>query len=494
MSEIILAQACEKILEGVLAEFKKLAAIPRPSKHETQVSNFLKKFFEERGLAVVQDKFKNIIAEVPASPGKENSPLTILQAHMDMVCVAEEGYAFEPTKDPIKLIRGEKFLEAEGTSLGADNGVGIAEILFLVENAQNFEHGPLRIIFTTDEEQGMGGAMGLDEKFLAGARFLINCDSEKFGELTAGSAGGVYATFWRELHYVRPDTKLFTNMAIKISGLRGGHSGADISDGRINAIKVAVQIMRAITRRGKIRLASLSGGQAFNVIPDSAEIVIATDLPAEEVQELCADVERRLKDVYAATEPNVKIEAQVIKRPDKVLHAKDYDCLTNFIAMIHSGVYLLSPENPTQVLASANLGMVRMNDKFVELKVFPRANADALIEEFIDGFDQAAKLCIFESKFSAVMPAWSFNPDNKLLELAEKIFTEQNGYAPEVKTIHASLETSIFAKKNPALDIISIGTTNENIHSPNERLHLETVAPHVRLIAGVLERVADTKN
>ena len=482
----------DKILDGVLEEFAELAAIPRPSKHEEKVSNYLKKFFAERGFKVVQDGFKNIIAEIPASPGKENSPLTILQGHMDMVCVAEEGYAFEPTKDPIKLIRGEKFLEAEGTSLGADDGIGIAGILWLVKNLQSFEHGRLRIIFTTDEEDGMSGAKGLDKKFLD-ADYLINCDSENFGEIVAGSAGSVHVNFWRELHYVRPDTKLGTNMKIKIGGLRGGHSGLDIADGRVNAIKLAVQIMRTITGHGKIRLASLSGGRAFNVIPSEAEMIIATDLSAADVQKICAGMERRIKKVYGATESNIKIEAQIVKRPDKVLHAKDYELLTNIIALIHSGVYFVSPENHAQVLASANLGAVRMDDKIVELKILPRGNADEFVEEFIEGFDQAAKLCAFESKFSEPTPAWNFNQDNKLLKFAEEIFTVQNNFAPEVKTIHVGLETSFFAKKNPELEIISIGTTNENIHSPNERLNLETVAPHVKFIVGLLEKIAETK-
>ncbi len=481
----------EKILAGVLEEFEKLAAIPRPSKHEEQVSNYLKNFFEEHGFEVVQDDFKNIIAEVPASFGRENSPLTILQAHMDMVCVAADGYEFNPLTDPIKLIRGEKFLEAQGTSLGADDGIGIAEILYLVKNHKDFSHGKLRIIFTTDEESGMSGAINLDKKFLSDANFLINCDSEKFGELVAGSAGSVHVTFWRELHYVRPDTKLPNNMEIKIGGLRGGHSGEEISSGRINAIKIAVYIMRQITQHGKIRLANLRGGRAFNVIPDSAEFIFATDIQVSLVEKICAEVEQKLKKVYATTEPNVKIEAKVINRPDKVLHVKDYDALSNLLTIIHSGVYLMNSENPAQVLASANLGAVRMDDNIVELKILPRANADELVEEFIEGFGQAAKLCSFESKFSAPTPAWKFNSDSKLLKIAEKIFTEQNGYAPEVKTIHAGLETSFFAKKNPALDIISIGTTNENIHSPNERLLLETVAPHVKFIAALLEKIAE---
>ena len=492
MSETILSFAQEKILGGVLEEFKKLAAIPRPSKHEERVSNFLKKFLEELGFEVVQDDFKNIIAEIPASLGKENSPLTILQAHMDMVCVAEEGYKFNPTTDSIKLIRGEKFLEAQGTSLGADDGIGIAEILYLVKNRNAFEHGKLRIIFTTDEEEGMSGAINLDKEFFADAEYLINCDSEKFGELVAGSAGSVHVNFWRELHYVRPDTKLPNNMKIKIGGLRGGHSGEEISSGRINAIKIASQIMRQITLRGKIRLSNLRGGRAFNVIPDSAELIFATDIKAEVVQNFCAEMERKLRKIYSTTDPDVKIEAQVIKRPDKVLHVKDYDALSNLLTIIHSGVYMMSPENPAQVLASANLGVVRMDDNIVELKILPRANADELVEEFIEGFDQAARLCAFETKFSAPTPAWIFNPDSKLLKIAENVFKEQNNCVPTVKTIHVGLETSFFAKKNPKLDIISIGTTNENIHTPNERLHLETVAPHVKFIVGLLEKIAET--
>ena len=188
----------------------------------------------------------------------------------------------------------------------------------------------------------------------------------------------------------------------------------------------------------------------------------------------------------------MKIEADTVKRPDKVLHIKDYDCLSNLISLIHSGVYLMSPENPAQVIASANLGVVRMDDNIVELKILPRGNDDALIDEFIEGFDQAARLCAFEKKFSPPTPAWLFNPDSKLLKIAENVFSEQNNYAPEIKTIHAGLETSFFSQKNPNLDIISIGTTNENIHSPNERLHLETVAPHVKFIVGMLEKIAET--
>ena len=491
MNETILTFSDEKISDGVLDNFSELAKIPRPSKHEEQVGKFLQKFFETRGLSVVRDEHNNVIAEIPASAGKENSPLTILQAHMDMVCVARDGYAFDPLKDPIKLVRDENFLTAQGTSLGADDGIGVAEILYLVDNRDAFGHGRIRVIFTVDEEQGMSGAIGVDTKFFADADCLINCDSEKFGEIVVGCAGSVHVTFQRELHYVRPDTKLFTNVAIKVCGLRGGHSGEEISCGRINALKVAAQILRQVGKFGKIRLASLNGGKAFNAIPDGAELVIATDIHAEQVEKICAKIERGLQRIYSATEPEIKIETQIVSRPEKVLHAKDLECLINLMTLIHSGVYLMSPENPAQVSASANLGVVCMNDICVELKVLPRANADELVGEFIDTFEQTAKLCQFECEFSTPSPAWHFKPNNRLLKLAEEIFAQQNGHAPEVKTIHAGLEPSFFAKKNPALEIISIGTTNENIHTPNERLHLKTVAPHVKLIAALLEKIAE---
>ncbi|MBR4383540.1 MAG: beta-Ala-His dipeptidase [Selenomonadaceae bacterium] len=491
MNETILTQADEKILDGVLENFAELAKIPRPSKHEAQVGKFLQNFFVERGLEVVRDKFNNVIAEIPASPGKENFPLTILQAHTDMVCVARDGVNFNPLKDPIKLIRDEKFLSADGTSLGADNGIGVAEFLYLVDNRDAFTHGKIRAIFTTDEEQGMSGAANLDEKFLTDADFMINCDSENFGEIVVGCAGCLHATFSREVHYVRPDTKLYTNMAITVGGLRGGHSGEEISCGRINALKVAVQILRHIARHGKIRLSSLTGGKAFNVIPSRAEIVVSTDVPVADVEKICADIEGGLQKIYAATDSKIKIETQVIPRPQKVLHAKDCEYLMNLMTLIHSGVYAMSPENSSEVLASANFGIVDMDDNSVTVKLLARANADELIFEFTEILEQTAKLCLFDYEFLTPTPAWHFNANNKLLKFAEKIFAEQNGHAPAVKSIHAGLETGFFAKKNPKLDIISIGTTNENIHTPNERVHLDTVAPHVKFIAGLLEKISE---
>lgn len=242
-----------EVLEGVLAEFAKLAAIPRKSGHEQAVSDFLKSYLSELGFTVMQDEANNIIADKKATAGFEKAPLTILQGHMDMVCVAEEGYAYDPLKDPIKLVRTEEYLSAEGTSLGADDGIGVAEAIYIMKTAK--DHGPLRLIVTTDEEQSMKGAIRLSAEHLKDASFLINCDSENYDELTVGSAGSVDLDFTRELKRVEPETSAAWRLEVK--GLLGGHSGERIGDGRGNAIRTLAMILTALQAKGEVELASL---------------------------------------------------------------------------------------------------------------------------------------------------------------------------------------------------------------------------------------------
>ena len=462
------------ILESVLDEFKKLAAIPRPSKHEEQVSNFLREYLKNLGFEVAQDNFKNIIAEIPAN-GK-NSAVTILQAHMDMVCVAESGVDYEPLRDSIKLIRTEKYLTADGTSLGADDGIGIAEILYIVKNHKNFPHGPIRIIFTTDEEQGMSGAINLDAKYFADAAYLINCDSEKHGELVVGSAGNVHVDFSRRINYVAPN--LDSAIQVKIFGLRGGHSGLEITENHANAIKIAEKFLRGLD---KIELANFDSGKAANVIPDAAELLIVTD---SEINS-CADwLKKNMRAIYGDAE-NIQIEIATVPKPEKVLSAADFDALKNLLAVVHSGVYSVFGE---MARTSANIGILHTAEN-IELNILARANITALIDDFINNFAQVAKVTGFDVKFGTPAPAWDYNPKSRLAEIMSQIFKEQNNFCAKVHTIHAGLECSFFAMKNPALDIVSIGTTNEFIHSPQERLHLETIEPQVRLIIETLKKI-----
>lgn len=470
-----------KILDGVLREFEQLAAIPRPSKHEGQVSDFLRDYLKNLGVTVAQDSCKNIIAEIPATAGKESAPLTILQAHMDMVCVAEAGYPYEPLTDSIKLIRTENFLEAEGTSLGADDGIGVAAILYIVKNIGGIEHGPLRVIFTVDEEQGMSGAMNIDAQHFTDAAFLINCDSEIFEEIVAGSAGSVRVDFSRRINYVKP--RLPAAFKIDISGLIGGHSGIEIIKNRANAIKIAENLLGRIHQDSEIRLAKFDGGTATNVIPNAAEIVIAAELTASEIARHGQNLTERVKKIYGE---DLKIEVTAIEQPAKVFSAEDFSSLMNLISVIHSGVYAVRGDMP---LTSANIGIVRTGEN-ITVKVLPRSNVTELIDDFKNLFVRIGELTGFEVNFGTTSPAWDYNPQSRLTEIVSKIFKEQNGFDAKIHTSHGGLECSFFMTKNPQLDIVSIGTTNENIHSPKERLHLKTVEPHVRLIIETLAQIS----
>jgi len=485
----------DEILEGVLAEFEKLAEIPRPSKHEEKVSAYLYQYLASLGFDVTQDKFKNLIAEIPASDGYENAPLTILQAHMDMVCVAEEGYDFNPMTSPIKLLRDEKFLTAEGTSLGADDGMGIAEILYITKNLfngkfQDVPHGPLRLIFTVDEEQGMTGAINLNVEHLQDAQFVINCDSEKFDEIVVGSAGNFRADFTREINFVDA-AESFTALKIKVAGLRGGHSGEEIDGNRANALKVLAKVLREVNQRGHIRLASISGGTAMNVIPSTADAVILTDLPLNDVKNICDEVAAQIKKMFIG-EVNLKIDVESVDKPKEVFSAEDFKNTLDLVTLVHSGVYEMSGTEPQFVMTSANLGIVSTGDK-ITVQVMPRSNIDENFSELETLYKTIARLTEFDVKFSTYSPAWNFNPDSKLAKIAAEVFKSQNGFDAQIKILHAGLECSHIVKKNPALDIISIGTTNEFIHSTRERLHLDTVTPHVNLIVEVLRKIVKSE-
>lgn len=466
------------MLEKVLDEFKKLAAIPRPSKHEEKISNFLRDYLQSYGFEVMQDEFKNIIAEIPAICGKEDTPRTILQAHMDMVCVAEENYKFNPLEDGIKLIRSEDFLTAEGTSLGADDGMGIAEILYIAKNHEKISHGPLRIIFTVDEEQGMGGAMNLDEKYLIDAEYFINCDSEIFEEIVAGSAGNIHVDFSRRIEYTAP--KFSNAFKIKFSGLHGGHSGIEINKNFVNAIKLTAKFLN----QENFQLAKFDAGTAPNVIPSESEIVIVTDFSADEIAARADLLKNRVKNISGE---DLNFEITPVTLPEKVLSAADFENLIALISTIHSGVYSVTGEF---VRTSANIGVIRTAEN-IEVNILARSNVSELLDEFKETFAQVSKLSNFEVKFGTPAPAWNFKPNSKLVKIVAKIFERQNNFAPKILTSHGGLECSFFAVKNPALDIVSIGTTNEFIHSTKERLHLKTVEPHVNLIIATLEKIAE---
>ena len=406
---------------------------------------------------------------------------------MDMVAVGAEGYDYDPLKDPIKLVRSEKYLEAEGTSLGADDGIGVAEGLYLMKNAK--EHGPLRLIVTTDEERGMSGAIALDAKYLKDAQFLINCDSENYDEVTVGSAGSVDLTFERALTRVAPQAKHAYKLVVR--GLKGGHSGERIGDGRGNAIRTLALILIALQQQGAVEVADFHGGKAHNAIPEAAEATFATDVPKETLTNVLNEEKAKFLAIYGSVDPDIELLLETADVPETVLKAGDAKRLLQLLTIMHTGVYAMSTVIPGLVETSANLGVVRMSDENVHVELFPRSAVDGKVDEFAFYAKEIAELTGFTAIVGTKSPGWKENKDSRLAKLITETFEEQNGRPMKVETIHAGLECGFHFSKNPKLDMVSIGVTTQDIHSPNEKLVLATVEPQVKLIEATLKKIAN---
>lgn len=484
--EVIFKMTDKEILDGVLAEFANLAAIPRKSGHEQAVSNFLKQRAESFNCTAVQDERYNLIIDKPAAKGCEAWPQVILQGHMDMVCVAAEGVDFDPLKDAIKIINDGEFLRADGTSLGADDGIGVAAAMFLLQ--QDFQHGPIRAIFTVDEEVGMTGAKFLDPKYLADAKYLINCDSEDIDILTLSSAGSVNIDAERRVKWRKPEHRFAYKFTIK--DLHGGHSGESINSGYANAVKIAAQAIHNISKKTEMELASFTSLKARNVIPSEAEFVFTTPLSDVKVFNVTVSkINAYLKAAYPKEEHfTVKCEACAI--PEKVMSYEDMRSIVDFINLSMTGVLKMSQSEEGLVELSANIGPVVTKANSVAISVFPRSAVDALILEMTNIYIQLGKRCGVRVVYSDPAPGWPVNPHSQLKHVVLDTFKEQNGFDMKAKSIHAGLECSYFYAKNPHLDMISIGPNNVDIHSPKEHLELKTLVPFVKLIQGTMEKLA----
>ncbi len=485
------------IVDGVLAEFAKLAKIPRPSGHEKAVSDYLYQLFADMGCHVVQDDVNNIIADMAATEDCQGKPLTVLQAHMDMVCVAAEGVAFNPLTDEIKLVREGNLLHADGTSLGADDGMGIAIIVYLMKNLAS--HGPLRAVITVDEECGMTGAEKLAPEALADAAYLINCDSEDWDLLTVGSAGSGDITFRQGFCPMR--SSLSGLYRLKVSGLRGGHSGEEINCGGGNAIKALAACLNSWRQKGlAFDLVSFNGGRAKNVIPSSGEAVFYSDGKQEELAAAADAARQEFLAVYGSIEAGAvfaiePVEAAAGAERPQAMDRYQKDNLLDLLMCLNSGVSAMSQLCPGLVQTSANLGVVRTvfeagrGEKYIEVQYMPRSANEGSILEYYRTAEILARLTDFELHTGRLSPSWAERQDSHLAKLMLEVFAEQNGQPMRMATIHAGLECSWHLQKNPQLDIVSIGTNNNDIHSPKETLELDTVAPQVRLIAEVLCRI-----
>jgi dipeptidase D len=471
----------------VWSHFATLCRIPRASKQEGPLRKQLRQWAEARGLATHVDAAGNLLVKKPATVGRERVPAVVLQAHLDMVCQMNDDVAHDFARDPIQPVLRDGWLLAEGTTLGADNGIGVALILAALESAE-LAHGPLEALFTVDEEAGMGGARGLAPDLLTG-RLMLNLDTEVWGEFYLGCAGGLDVNVTRA-GTSEPLPADHAVCRIALRGLRGGHSGVDIHEERGNAIKLLVRVLRDLESRGGLRLAHLAGGSARNALPREAVATVAvptarlTGLAAE-----LADWQTRLRDELAGVDEGVRIELDTDAEATAVMAAPEQAV---WLATLHAaphGVRRMSRRVPGVVETSNNLGMVELGPQGGHCNFMVRSLLESGAAALAAEIQSLFSLSGTSVELAGHYPGWTPNPDSPLLALCQQVFEREFHEASRVQVIHAGLECGLIAAKYPGLDIASCGPTIRGAHAPGEAVEVASVAQTWHLLGAILAAI-----
>ena len=444
--------------QAVFRFFEELSRIPRESGHTAAVSAWVEDFAKVRGLRHRRDALGNVVIWRDASPGYEDRPAVILQGHLDMVCVKEPDVDHDFTRDPIRLVLEDEWLRAEGTSLGGDDGAAAAMMLALLDDG-TIPHPPLEAVFTVDEEIGLLGAAGLDCSDLKG-RMLINLDSEDEGVLTVGCAGGARCDLEVSLPARPASGRLCT---LDLSGLPGGHSGAEIHKNIPNANRVLVRCLQMLP---EARLVSLCGGEQDNAIPDRARAVFV--LPEDQV-------DSAPEKFHAVKAGAVCSFTHAAHAPVDALSVEESRKALELILAAPNGVQAMEPDLPGQVRTSLNLGILRLEEGKLRLTWSVRSSSAEEKEALIARLQALAESCGADFGRRGDYPAWEYRPESRLRDVMVRVYREQTGKEAAVETIHAGLECGLLAEKLPGLDAVSIGPDMRDIHSPRERLSVASV-------------------
>ncbi len=467
----------------VWRHFATLCAIPRPSLGEAAARRHIVDWAARHGLAAQTDAAGNLLVRRPASPGREGRPGVVLQAHLDMVCQANRGIAHDFTADPIRPAIEDGWVVARDTTLGADNGIGVALAMAALE-APNLPHPPLEALFTVDEETGMGGARGLPPGLLQGSR-MLNLDTEEWGEFTLGCAGGCDVTVTRRCPTNPPPTG-FAARQVMVSGLRGGHSGIDIHRGRGNANKLLVRLLRLLEKRTDLRLCALAGGTARNALPREAWAVVT--FPAADtslVETILAEQLALFREELAGVDDAILLQANSA-HPAPVLDKADQAALLAAIHAAPHGVYRMSPAFEGVVETSNNLGVMHLADGRFEATLMVRSLRDsataALAEEIVSLFS----LADCQAAILGSYPGWAPNPRSPLLGLCRDVYHREFQGEAVTQVMHAGLECGLIVGTYPGLDIVSFGPTIKGAHAPGERVDIASVARSWHLLTAIL--------
>lgn len=453
--------------------FHSLTQIPRPSKHEDRIQEFIYNFGKSLGLETIKDEVGNIIIRKPATPGMENRKGVVLQGHLDMVPQKNSDKAHDFANDPIETIVDGEWVRANGTTLGSDNGMGVAAAMSVLE-AKDLAHGPVEALFTSDEETGMTGANGLKPGILKGD-ILINMDSEDEGELYIGCAGGTNGNITFK-YAEKPVPAGVAGYKLKVTGLKGGHSGVDIHLGRGNANKIMNRILYHGFIKHGVQVASIEGGSLRNAIPREsfANIVVPANQTAGFI-ECLTKISNEIKHELASVEPDLKIEAIPSDLPASVIDAAVLLNLMNAIYACPNGVVRMSNEMHGLVETSNNLAIVKTEKGEIRLMNLLRSSVDSakddLQQQIQCVFDLAGATSVFDGSY----PGWKPNPTSPILKTMLEIYNTKFGKIPEIRAIHAGLECGILGGSYPNWDMISFGPTIRYPHSPDEKVNIATV-------------------
>jgi dipeptidase D len=472
---------------AVWRHFATLCRIPRQSKQEDALRDHLQQWADKLGLTTLVDAAGNLIIRKPASPGCEGKPGLVLQGHLDMVCQKNSDSTHDFSRDPIKPVLVDGWLKAECTTLGSDNGIGVAMILALLEDT-TLPHGPLEALFTVDEEAGMGGAQGLAEGVLQG-RLMLNLDTEEWGEFYLGCAGGM------DVNVSRPgQPELFpaghTAWRIALTGLRGGHSGVNIHEERGNAIKLLVRMLSGLNQMGSLRLVSLQGGTARNALPREAFAVVAWPSTGEAtLRQMLASWQALLKQELGGVEPNLALQLEPASATQVVSSAAQTVWLRSLHAAPH-GVRRMSQSVPGVVETSNNLGMVALTPTGGTCNFMVRSLLDSGSQALADEIVSLWALSGTQAEQSGAYPGWTPNPGSPLLKLCQQVYKSEFKEDSAVAVIHAGLECGIIAAKYPGMDIVSFGPTIRGAHAPGEQVEVASVARTWQLFTSIVGAIA----
>jgi dipeptidase D len=474
----------------VWEHFARIANIPRPSKREARIAGHIMEVARGSGLEVSTDATGNVLVRKPASAGRESVPAVALQSHLDMVCEKNRDVEHDFEREGIKLIRSDGYIRAKGTTLGADNGVGVAAALALMLD-NTLVHGPLELLFTVDEETGLTGANGLQPGFLR-SRTLLNLDSEEEGVLYVGCAGGRDTLLTLPITY-EPVPQGFVPIGLTVSGLHGGHSGMDINTGRANAIKLLAESLLMISRSNDIRVAHMEGGSKRNAIPREAEAALyIKGERLKALRESVDEIQQKFAAQYGSAEPAMRLDIARSKPREStgVLSNIDQDAALNLLDSLPQGVVAMSADIPGLVETSTNVATLSCSGDTLTIGTSQRSSVDEALNALSSRVAAAGKLAGARVEHTDGYPGWTPNLHSAVLQVARRSYHELFGKQPEIKAIHAGLECGIIGRKYPDMDMVSFGPTIQGAHSPDERVEILSVQRFWDFLLVLLEKLA----